>query len=31
MMLLDEDTEILAWIDYLQNLDKDKKSFYDDF
>lgn len=30
-MLLDEDTEILTWIDYLQNLDKDKKSFYDDF
>ncbi len=30
-MLLDEDTEILTWIDYLQNLDQDKKSFYDDF
>ena len=30
-MLLDEDTEIHAWLDYLSNLPQDKKSFYDDF
>jgi len=31
MMLLDEDTQIQVWLDYLSNLPQDKKNFYDDF